>query len=70
MLGENLRSDEADASFCSLSSHKEERVGERRPFGLGTPLSGSLSALVPRGARGTNYSKVRTACSGSVRQID
>jgi len=51
MLGENLRSDEADASFCSLSSHKEERVGERRPFGLGTPLSGSLRARASRGER-------------------
>ena len=39
MLGEHLRSGEPDRSFFSLSSHKEERVRERRPFG--TPLSGS-----------------------------
>jgi hypothetical protein len=31
--------------------HKEERVGERRPFGLGTPLSGSLPARASRGER-------------------
>src|SRR5216117_1124335 len=41
MLGENLRLGEPYASFFSLSSHKEERVGERRPFG--TPLSGSTA---------------------------
>ena len=41
MLGEHLRSGEPDRSFFSLSSHKEERVRERRPFG--TPLSGSTS---------------------------
>jgi len=44
MLGENLRLGEPDANLFSLSSHKEERAGERRPFGLGTPLSGSLPA--------------------------
>src|SRR6266851_5132987 len=42
MPAENLRLGGADASFLSFSSHKEERVGERRP--LGTPLSGSLPA--------------------------
>jgi hypothetical protein len=31
---------EPDASFFSVSSHQEERVGERRPFG--TPFSGSF----------------------------
>ena len=39
MLGEHLRLGEPDGRFFSLSSHKEERVRERRPFG--TPLSGS-----------------------------
>jgi len=37
------------ASFFSLSSHKEERVGERRLFG--TPLSGSLPARASRDER-------------------
>jgi hypothetical protein len=42
---------ETDRSFFSLSFHKQERVGGRRPFGLGT-LSAALSPLVPRGERG------------------
>jgi len=46
MLRENLRLGEPDGSFFSLSSHQEERVGERRP--LGTPLSGSLPARASR----------------------
>jgi len=48
---ENLRLGEPVAISFSLSSHKEERVGERRPFGLGTPLSGSLPARASRGER-------------------
>jgi len=52
MLKENLRLGKPDGSFFSLSSHKEERVGERRPFGLGTPLSGSLPARASQGERG------------------
>jgi hypothetical protein len=48
MLGENLRLGEPDASCFSLSSHKEERGGERRPF---KPLSPALSPLVPREER-------------------
>jgi len=59
MLGENVRFGEPDASFFSLSSHEEERVGERRPFGL-EPLAPALSPLVPRGERGSLAS---TACS-------
>jgi hypothetical protein len=49
ILGENLGLGEPDASLFSLSFHKEERVGERRPFG--TPLSGSLPAHASRGER-------------------
>jgi hypothetical protein len=41
----------------SLSSHKEERVGERRPFGLGTPLSGSLPARATRGEREPGFDR-------------
>jgi len=48
---------EPDASFFSLSSHKEERVGERRPFGLGTPLSGSLPAPSSRGEREPGFDR-------------
>jgi len=55
MLGENLRLGEPDASFFSLSSHKEERVGERRPFG--TPLSGSLPARASRGEREPGFDR-------------
>jgi len=57
MLGENLRLGEPDASFFSLSSHKEERVGERRPFGLGSPLSGSLPARASRSAREPGFDR-------------
>jgi len=39
MPGENLRSGEPDASSFSLSSPKEERVGERRPFEFPTAVS-------------------------------
>jgi hypothetical protein len=39
MLGENLRLGEPDASSFSLSSHKGERVGERRPFEFPTAVS-------------------------------
>jgi hypothetical protein len=45
----------ADASFFSLSSHKEERVGERRLFG--TPLSGSLPARASRGEREPGFKR-------------
>jgi hypothetical protein len=55
MLGENLRLGEPDASFFSLSSHKEERVGERRPFGA--PLSGSLPARASRGEREPGFDR-------------
>src|SRR5436190_36076 len=55
MLGEKLRLGEPDASFFSLSSRKEERVGERSLFGLGTPLSGSLPARASRGERGPGF---------------
>src|SRR5439155_15642147 len=68
MVGENLRLGEPDASFFSLSTHKEERVGpsprrsgfghaggERRPFG--TPLSGSLPARTSRGERGLGFDR-------------
>jgi hypothetical protein len=55
MLGENLRLDEPDASFFSLSSHKEERAGERRPFG--TPLSGSLPARASQGEREPGFDR-------------
>jgi hypothetical protein len=55
MLGENLRLGEPDASFFSLSSHKEERVGERRPFG--TPLSSSLPARASRGEREPGFDR-------------
>jgi len=55
MFGENLRSCEPAASFFSLSSHKEERVGERRPFG--TPLSGSLPARASRGEREPGFDR-------------
>jgi len=51
MLGEILRFGEPDASFFSPPIRR--RVGERRPFGLGTPLSPALSPLVPRGERGS-----------------
>jgi hypothetical protein len=62
MLGENPRLGEPDASFFPF--HKEATVGpspsrsgfghaggERRPFRLGTPLSGSLPARASRGER-------------------
>ena len=55
MLGENLRLGEPDGSFFSLSSHKEERAGERRPFG--TPLSGSLPARASRGEREVGFKR-------------
>ena len=57
MLGENLRLGEPDAIFFSLSSHKEERVGESRPFWLGTPLSGSLPARSSRGEREPGFDR-------------
>jgi hypothetical protein len=49
MLGENLRLGEPDASLFSLASHKEERAGERRPFG--NLLFGFLPARAWRGGR-------------------
>jgi hypothetical protein len=55
MLGENLRLCEPDGSFFSLSSHKEERVGERRTFV--TPLSGSLPARASRGEREPGFDR-------------
>jgi hypothetical protein len=48
-MEENLGFGEPDARFFSLSANKEERVGERRPFG--TPLSGSLPARASRRGR-------------------
>src|SRR5205814_1643503 len=42
-------------SNFSLSSHKEERVGERRPFG--TPLSGSLPARASQGEREPDFDR-------------
>src|SRR2546427_746916 len=48
---ERLRLGEPDASFFSLSSQKEERVGERRQFG--SPPCGSLPARASRGEKGT-----------------
>src|SRR5207245_11219551 len=66
MLRENLRPDEANASFCSLSSHKEERVGERRPFGLGTPLAGSLPARASRGEREPGFHRQFVSCTISI----
>jgi hypothetical protein len=55
MLEENLRLGGPVASFISLSSHKEERVGERRPFG--TPLSGSLPARASWGEREPGFDR-------------
>jgi hypothetical protein len=55
MLGSRLRLGEPDASFFSLSSHKEERAGERRPFG--TPLSGSLPARASRREREHSFDR-------------
>ena len=65
MLGENLRLGEPDARFFSLSSHKEERGGERRPFG--TPLSGSLPARASRGESEPGLGRhflIRAGCKG------
>jgi hypothetical protein len=57
MLGENLILGGPDSRFFSLSSHKEERVGERRPFALGAPLSGSLPARASRGEREPGFGR-------------
>ena len=70
MLGENVRLREPDARFFSLSAHKEERLGpsprrigfghaggERWPFELGTPLSGSLPARASRGVREPGFDR-------------
>src|SRR5438876_8984145 len=63
MLRENLRLGEPDAGL-SLSSHKEERVGERRLFG--TPLSGSLPARASRGEREPGFHRQFVSCTISI----
>src|SRR5436309_6587741 len=63
MLRDNLRLVEPDAGL-SLSSHKEERVGERRRFA--TPLSGSLPARASRGEREPGLQRQFVSCTISI----